>query len=215
MNFAVVFPGQGSQSIGMLKDFAAQSIVRETFAAASDALSLDLWALCQEGAAEEINSTINTQPVLLTAGVALWQLWLARTDAKPTLLAGHSLGEYTALVCGKAITLTAAVKLVRQRGKYMQMAVTDGAMAAILGLTNEEVAELCGRGIQTGYVQTANINAPHQIVIAGYAKAVEDVSEEALKRGAEKSREIADQRSFSLRAYAIGGRPIGGRSKRH
>ena len=187
MGYAFVFPGQGSQSVGMLKGFSEQPIVRETFAEASDVLSLDLWQLCQEGPPEEIDKTINTQPALLTAGVAMWRLWDDMAGVKPTLMAGHSLGEWTALVCAQTMTLMDAVKLVRQRGKYMQMAVTDGAMAAILGLSHQVVEEICSQSTKISYVRPANINTHSQIVISGYTKAVENVCEEARQQGAKRA----------------------------
>lgn len=186
MSFAVIFSGQGSQSLGMLAPFSDQPLVRQTFAEASDVLSFDLWDLCQKGPEKELNRTINAQPAILAAGVALWRLWRERTDSLPNLMAGHSLGEYTALVCANSLEFDDAVTLVRNRGKYMQMAVADdeGAMAAILGLTTEQVSDLCHK--ENSYVQPANLNSPQQTVISGYKQAVEQVVNEAKKRGAKK-----------------------------
>lgn len=186
MSFAVIFSGQGSQSLGMLAPFGEQPLVRQTFAEASDLLSFDLWQLCQQGQEKELNRTINAQPAVLTAGVALWRLWRERTHSLPKLMAGHSLGEYTALVCADSLQFDDAVTLVRNRGKYMQMAVADseGAMAAILGLTTEQVSDICHK--ENNYVQPANINSPQQTVISGYKQAVEQVASEATKLGAKK-----------------------------
>lgn len=186
MSFAVIFPGQGSQSIGMLAPFAAESVVKQTFSEASEALSFDLWHMCQDGPEKELNRTINAQPAILTAGVAIWRLWCERNGSSPKLMAGHSLGEYTALVCADAVSFYDAVTLVRNRGKYMQMSVADGegAMAAILGLTTEQVSDLCGQ--ENSYVQPANINSPQQTVVSGYKQAVEQVAEAANKLGAKR-----------------------------
>ena len=189
MTFAFVFPGQGSQFVGMLRAFSSESLVRQTFAEASEVLSLDLWQLCQEGPPEELNRTINTQPALLSAEVALWRLWRSRAVQTPSFMAGHSLGEYAALVCADAIRFSDAVSLVRQRGRYMQMAVADGegAMAAILGLNGEQVHDICNNMAEKGYVRPANINSPQQIVVSGYAQAVEGLMQEARRRGARKT----------------------------
>ena len=186
MSFAVIFSGQGSQSLGMLAPFGDEPLVRQTFAEASELISFDLWHLCQEGPAKELNRTINAQPAVLTAGVALWRLWRQRTDSLPRFMAGHSLGEYTALVCANSLQFDDAVTLVRNRGKYMQMAVADdeGAMAAILGLTTEQVSDLCHK--ENSYVQPANMNSPQQTVIAGYKQAVEKVANEAKELGAKR-----------------------------
>lgn len=175
---AFVFPGQGSQKVGMLAEIAEQfSEVRETFAEASDAVGLDLWNITQTG--EGLNQTQNTQPVLLTASIALWRVWLSLGGIAPKFLAGHSLGEYSALVAGNALTLSDAVKLVHLRGQLMQNAVPQGqgAMAAILGLADEQVLELCQQASQTGQgsVEAANYNTKGQVVIAGTASLVEQV----------------------------------------
>ena len=150
MSFAFVFPGQGSQSVGMLADFAQDEDVRSAFREASAALGYDLWALIQEGPAERLNSTEYQQPAMLAAGVALWRRWKARGGADPGEVSGHSLGEFTALVCAQALSLGAAVDLVRYRGQVMQQAVPagTGAMAAILGLTDEQVAASCDQAAQ-------------------------------------------------------------------
>ncbi|MCF8998848.1 ACP S-malonyltransferase [Acinetobacter nectaris] len=175
---AFVFPGQGSQKVGMLAEMADQfSEVREIFAEASDAVGFDLWNIAKTG--EGLNQTENTQPVLLTASIALWRVWLSLGGVAPKFLAGHSLGEYSALVAGKALTLTDAVKLVNLRGQLMQHAVPQGAgaMAAILGLSDENVLELCQQASLTeeGSVEAANFNTKGQVVIAGTTNLVEQV----------------------------------------
>lgn len=175
-SLAFVFPGQGSQQVGMLAELAeTHSVITETFAEASEALGYDLWALVQDGPAEELNKTEKTQPALLTAGVALWRLWLQQGGAKPSVVAGHSLGEYTALVCAGAIDFKDGVKLVEQRGQFMQQAVPagTGAMAAILGLADDAVQAACADAAQGGVVAPVNYNCPGQIVIAGEKEAVE------------------------------------------
>jgi [acyl-carrier-protein] S-malonyltransferase len=189
MSFAFVFPGQGSQSVGMLADFAAESEVRAVFTAASAALDYDLWALVQGGPAEQLNRTEFTQPAMLTAGAALWRLWQARGGADPTEVSGHSLGEFTALVCAGALELGAAVDLVRFRGRVMQEAVPagTGAMAAILGLTDEQVAASCDQAAQGEVVEAVNFNAPGQVVIAGARAAVERAIEACKAAGAKRA----------------------------
>ena len=179
---AFVFPGQGSQKVGMLAELAEQfSVVKDTFAEASDALGFDLWQIAQSG--EGLDQTENTQPVLLTASIALWRVWLELGGIAPKYLAGHSLGEYSALVAANAMTLADAVKLVHLRGKLMQSAVPqgEGAMAAILGLSDEKVVELCQQASATGQgsVEAANYNAQGQVVIAGSAALVQQVMAEA------------------------------------
>ena len=166
---AFVFPGQGSQSLGMLADFAERVPVRQAFQEASGALDLDLWQLAQEGPEEALNSTENTQPLLLTAGVALWKLWEQAGGARPDRLAGHSLGEYTALTCAGVITLGDAVRLVRRRGELMQAAVADGEgrMAAILGLDDDQVRQACADAAQGEVVEAVNFNAPGQVLQSG------------------------------------------------
>ena len=187
-SFAFLFPGQGSQHVGMLSDFAKQAVVAETFEQANDVLAFDLWRLCSEGPELELNKTINTQPALLTASVALWRLWQADKGMQPDLMAGHSLGEYSALVCAQALPFEQALRLVRQRGKYMQRAVAEGsgAMAAILGLGLQEIEQICDRIGTQGYVRPANINTQHQIVIAGYTNAVKRACKRAQEAGAKK-----------------------------
>ncbi len=172
---AFIFPGQGSQKLGMLSDLGDQTMVRQTFQEASGALDYDLWALIQDGPAEHLNQTDKTQPALLVSGVALWRLWQQRGGARPDLLAGHSLGEYTALVCAGVINLGDAARLVRTRGELMQSAVPagSGAMAAILGLEDEQVRQACADAAESEVVSAVNYNAPGQVVIAGSAAAVE------------------------------------------
>lgn len=185
---AFVFPGQGSQSVGMLSELAADfPIVAETFNEASAALDYDLWQLVQQGPAEKLNQTEYTQPALLAAGVAVWRVWQAQQSAgQPVVLAGHSLGEYTALVCAEALSFADAVKLVAARGRFMQAAVPEGqgAMAAIVGLDNQQVRELCVTAAQGEIVSSANFNAPGQVVVAGHTKAVERCVELAKSAGA-------------------------------
>lgn len=186
---AMVFPGQGSQSVGMLADIAAQfSEVKQTFAQASEVLGYDLWQLSQQGPAQTLDNTIHTQPALLTASFALWRILQARTSLSPAFLAGHSLGEYTALVCAKALTFTDAVKLVAARGLYMQEAVPPGvgAMAAIIGLDEAAVATLCKQAISSEkeVLSPANYNSLGQIVIAGHKAAVERAIVLAKEQGA-------------------------------
>ncbi len=175
-NLAFVFPGQGSQSVGMLKELSEiYSVIKQTFERASDVLGKDLWKLASEGPAEVLNQTQNTQPVMLTAGFAIWQLWRENSSIEPAWMAGHSLGEYTALVCSNAIKFEDAVRLVSDRGLFMQEAVseTSGAMAAILGLDDPKVIEICNMSADGQVVSPVNFNAPGQVVIAGNSDAVE------------------------------------------
>ena len=181
---AFVFPGQGSQKVGMLAELAEQfSVVKDTFTEASEAVDFDLWQIAQSG--EGLDQTENTQPVLLTASIALWRVWLELGGVAPKFLAGHSLGEYSALVAAEAMTLADAVKLVNLRGKLMQSAVPqgEGAMAAILGLTDDKVIELCQKAnasaVGQGSVDAANYNAQGQVVIAGSTALVQQVMAEA------------------------------------
>ena len=181
---AFVFPGQGSQKVGMLAELAEQfSVVKDTFTEASEAVDFDLWQIAQSG--EGLDQTENTQPVLLTASIALWRVWLELGGVAPKFLAGHSLGEYSALVAAEAMTLADAVKLVHLRGKLMQSAVPQGtgAMAAILGLTDDKVIELCQKAnasaVGQGSVEAANYNAQGQVVIAGSTALVQQVMAEA------------------------------------
>ncbi len=172
---AFLFPGQGSQSVGMLADLGNETMVRQTFQEASGALGYDLWALIQNGPAELLNSTDRTQPALLASGVAMWRLWQQRGGARPDYLAGHSLGEYTALVCAGVFNLGDGVRLVEKRGQLMQQAVPagTGAMAAILGLEDDQVRAACAAAADGDVVEAVNLNAPGQVVIAGSAAAVE------------------------------------------
>ncbi|MEL0028139.1 MAG: ACP S-malonyltransferase, partial [Perlucidibaca sp.] len=173
---AWVFPGQGSQSLGMLSELAAAFPgVRETFAEASDALGRDLWQLAQEGPEADLNATENTQPLLLTGGVAVWRVWQRQGGRMPAYVAGHSLGEYTALVAAGVLSLADGVRLVAERGRLMQAAVPagQGAMAAILGLGDEQVVAACAEAAQGDVVSAVNFNAPGQVVIAGSTAAVE------------------------------------------
>ena len=181
---AFVFPGQGSQKVGMLAELAEQfSVVKDTFTEASEAVDFDLWQIARSG--EGLDQTENTQPVLLTASIALWRVWLELGGVAPKFLAGHSLGEYSALVAAEAMTLADAVKLVNLRGKLMQSAVPqgEGAMAAILGLTDDKVIELCQKAnasaVGQGSVEAANYNAQGQVVIAGSTALVQQVMAEA------------------------------------
>jgi len=175
MSLAFVFPGQGSQSVGMLAELGARHPeVEATFDEASEVLGLDLWRLVREGPASELDRTERTQPAMLATGVAIWRVWCARGGPAPSAVAGHSLGEYSALVCAGALDLSAAVSLVADRARYMQEAAPPGggAMAALLGLPDAEVEALCARAAEGQVVEPANYNAPGQVVIAGEADAV-------------------------------------------
>ncbi len=186
---AFIFPGQGSQALGMLSDFADRPAVKQTFAEASGALDLDLWALCQDGPKEALNQTENTQPLLLTAGVALGRLWEQSGGPRPQFLAGHSLGEYTALSCAGVINLGDAVRLVRTRGQLMQEAVAEGQgkMAAVLGLDDDQVRAACEQAANGDVVEAVNFNAPGQVVIAGSAEAVERAIAACKEAGAKRA----------------------------
>ncbi|WBE26198.1 ACP S-malonyltransferase [Denitrificimonas caeni] len=189
-SLAFVFPGQGSQAVGMLADIgAAESIVLDTFAEASAALGYDLWALSQQGPAEVLNQTDKTQPAILTASIALWRLWLAKSAAKPAYVAGHSLGEYSALVAAESLSLADAVQLVERRGQLMQEAVPagTGGMAAILGLDDADVQAACAQAAEGEVVSAVNFNAPGQVVIAGAAGAVERAIAACKERGARRA----------------------------
>ncbi len=190
MELAMVFPGQGSQAVGMLKPLGeAFPEVLETFAEASRVLGYDLWALAQEGPEAELNRTEKTQPAMLAAGVAVWRVWRGQGGAVPAVLAGHSLGEYTALVCAGAIDFADAVALVADRGRYMQDAVPAGAgaMAAILGLTDEQVVDACERAAEGEVVAAANFNSPGQVVVAGASTAVQRAVALARQAGAKRA----------------------------
>jgi len=189
MNYAITFPGQGSQSVGMLKELAAAfPLVKQTFEEAADALSFDLWKLVQEGPESDLNRTDNTQPAMLTAGIAVARVWKNHYNQQLILLAGHSLGEYTALCFAGVFSFADAVKLVATRGKLMQAAVSEGegAMAAILGLDDALVAEACKKAQQNEIVTPANFNGPGQVVIAGHKNAVERAISEAKQLGAKR-----------------------------
>lgn len=186
MQFGAVFPGQGSQSIGMLAELADQfDIIKTTFEEGSDAIGKDLWSLTTEESGEALNKTENTQPVMLAAGISVWRLWLQQNGCKPVGMAGHSLGEYSALVASGALEFNSAMKLVSQRASLMQQAVPEGtgAMAAILGLDDEVIVDLCKK--TSGVVEAVNFNSPGQVVIAGEANAV-DIAIEALKEAGAK-----------------------------
>ena len=190
MAFALVFPGQGSQSVGMLTEIAAvHPSVRQTFTTASEVLGFDLWKLVQEGPEEELNRTHNTQPALLTACVALWRVWDEEGGPKPTYLAGHSLGEYTALTCADALRFEDAVAVVAERGRLMQEAVPEGvgAMAAILGMEDDPLRTVCEEAAQGEVVAAVNFNAPGQVVIAGHISAVERAITLASEAGAKRA----------------------------
>lgn len=189
MRLAFVFPGQGSQSVGMMKSFDDHPVVRETFDEASGVLGADLWALVSQGPQEALDLTVNTQPVMLSAGVAVWRAWQAAGGALPEVLAGHSLGEYSALVASGALAFKDAVPLVRFRAQAMQDAVPagQGAMAAILGADDETVAAACRQAAEGQVVESVNFNAPGQQVIAGERGAVERAMQAAKAMGARRA----------------------------
>ncbi|HAS6152166.1 TPA: ACP S-malonyltransferase [Vibrio vulnificus] len=188
--FAIVFPGQGSQAVGMLADLGKQyEIVKQTFAQASEALGYDLWALVQNGPAEDLNQTFRTQPALLASSVAIWRVWQELGFAQPENLAGHSLGEYSALVCAGVIDFQEAIKLVELRGQLMQEAVPagTGAMYAIIGLDDEAIAKACEEAAQGEVVSPVNFNSPGQVVIAGSKDAVERAGALCKEAGAKRA----------------------------
>ena len=189
MKFAFVFPGQGSQSVGMMAGWERGSVVRDTFAEASDVLQLDLWQMASAGPAEVQNITLNTQPLMLTAGIATHRAWLALGGPAPTVMAGHSLGEYSALVASGALHFTDALPLVRFRAQVMQEAVAEGvgAMAAILGLDDEAVRAVCAEAAQGEVLEAVNYNSPGQVVIAGHKAAVERGMALAKDKGAKRA----------------------------
>ena len=189
MKIAFVFPGQGSQAVGMMKGFDEHPLVRQTFDEASQVLGQDLWALVTQGPQDDLDLTVNTQPVMLTAGVAVWRAWQAAGGATPTVMAGHSLGEYTALVAAGALAFADAVPLVRFRAQAMQEAVPpgEGAMAAILGADDATVAAACRKGAEGHVVEPVNYNAPGQLVIAGERAAVERAMQAATELGARRA----------------------------
>ena len=187
--FAFVFPGQGSQSRGMMNGYADFSAVRDTFAEASDVLKQDLWQLVAEGSDADLNSTVNTQPVMLTAGVAVYRAWQSQEGAKPSIMAGHSLGEYTAMVAAGALSFADALPLVRYRAQCMQQAVPEGVggIAAILGLDDDAVRAVCVEGAQGEVLEAVNFNSAGQVVIAGNRGAVERGMELAKAKGAKRA----------------------------
>ena len=187
--FAFVFPGQGSQSRGMMDGYADFSAVRDTFTEASDVLKQDMWQLVADGSDADLNATVNTQPIMLTAGIAVFRAWQSQNGANATMMAGHSLGEYTALVAAGALTLADALPLVRYRAQCMQQAVPEGVggIAAILGLDDEIVRAVCSEGAQGEVLEAVNFNSPGQVVIAGNRAAVERGMELAKAKGAKRA----------------------------
>lgn len=190
MSTAFIFPGQGSQSIGMMNALAESgTLIQDTFSEASSVLGYDLWELVNDGPVEKLNSTEYTQPAMLTAGVATWRAWLQAGGTTPALMAGHSLGEYTALVCAGVLNFSDAVSLVSDRARFMQQAVPEGegAMAAILGLDDDEVTTLCQQNAAGEVLQAVNYNAPGQVVVAGSAAAVGRLVDNAKAAGAKRA----------------------------
>lgn len=189
MKFAFVFPGQGSQSVGMLQAYGDAAPIRDTLAQASQALGLDLAAMIAAGPAELLNQTVNTQPAMLAAGVAVYRLWRDQGGAAPAIMAGHSLGEYTALVCAGALDFGDAIRLVRLRAEAMQTAVPEGsgAMAAVLGLDDDAVRAVCADAAQGEVLEAVNFNSPGQVVIAGNQAAVARGCVLAKERGAKRA----------------------------
>ena len=189
-NLAFVFPGQGSQSVGMMADLTASyPEVKHTFKRASDVLNLDLWSLVTQGPEEELNQTQNTQPVMLAAGYAVWEIWRQHSPIQPSWMAGHSLGEYTALVCSGALSFEDGIKLVAARGRLMQEAVPPGvgAMAAILGLEDQQIIDICEQAAENEIVSAVNFNSPGQVVIAGNKAAIERAMSSAKEAGAKRA----------------------------
>ncbi|OHC64909.1 MAG: [acyl-carrier-protein] S-malonyltransferase [Rhodocyclales bacterium GWA2_65_19] len=189
MKFALVFPGQGSQSLGMMAAYGDAPVIRATFNEASSALGRDLWRLVADGPADALNQTVNTQPLMLTAGIAVYRLWIEKGGPQSTLMAGHSLGEYSALVAAGVLQLKDAVPLVELRAKAMQAAVPagEGAMAAVMGLDAAAVIEACTEAAQGQVVQAVNFNEPKQTVIAGHKAAVERAAELVKTKGAKRA----------------------------
>lgn len=190
MSRAFVFPGQGSQSIGMMQKLAETSgRIKSVFDEASSVLAMDLWDIVTTGPEEKLNATDITQPIMLAAGYATWRAWQEAGGANPAIMAGHSLGEYTALVCAGALDFKDAIKLVNARGRYMQAAVPagTGAMAAILGLDDDAVNQVCAQAAEQEIVQAVNFNSPGQVVIAGHKHAVERAAELAKQQGAKRA----------------------------
>ncbi len=189
MKFAFVFPGQGSQSVGMMAAYGDDPVIRDTFAEASSALGFDLWDMVANGPADVLNQTVNTQPAMLAAAVAVYRLWLARGGAVPALMAGHSLGEYSALTCAGALAFADAIRLVRLRAEAMQSAVPEGvgAMAAVLGLDDDSVRAACAEAALGEVLEAVNFNSPGQVVIAGNKAAVERGMALAKEKGAKRA----------------------------
>ena len=189
MSLALVFPGQGSQSVGMMAGFADLPIVEKTFVEANAILGVDLWTMVREGPAEALNQTVNTQPVMLVAGVACWRAWREKNGPMPAWLAGHSLGEYSALVAAESMRFEEALPLVRFRAQAMQEAVPEGTggIAAILGLEEDAIRAVCAEAAQGEVVEAANLNSPGQIVIAGQRSAVERAMAVAKQKGAKRA----------------------------
>jgi [acyl-carrier-protein] S-malonyltransferase len=189
MSFAFVFPGQGSQSIGMMQAYEGLPAIHETFAEASDALGLDLWKMVAEGPVESLNQTVNTQPVMLAAGIAVYRAWQQSGGKNPSLLAGHSFGEYSALVASGVLKFRDALPLVRFRAQAMQEAVKEGegGMAALLGLDDALIPDVCREGAQGQVLEAANLNSPGQVVIAGHRDAVLRGCEIANAKGAKRA----------------------------
>ncbi len=219
MKVAFVFPGQGSQAVGMLDAFGADAAVQDVLRRASEALGEDLGKLIASGPAEQLNLTVNTQPAMLAAGVAVYRAWIAAGGTVPAMMAGHSLGEYSALTAADAFSLESAVRLVRFRAQAMQEAVPagSGGMAAVLGLSDEQVAQACAEAAQGEVVEAVNFNAPLQVVIAGHAAAVARACESAKRLGAKRALQLPVSAPFhsSLLAPAaarlrerLGGEPI-------
>lgn len=188
MKFAFFFPGQGSQSVGMMQGLSDLAVIKETFVEASDLLKQDFWAMVNEPN-EALNQTTNTQPLMLTAGIATWRAWQQHNDKLPSLMAGHSLGEYTALVAAGALSFEDALPLVHYRAEVMQSAVAEGvgAMAAILGLDDDVVRSVCNEASQGQVLEAVNLNSPGQVVIAGNKEAVERGMELAKEKGAKRA----------------------------
>lgn len=210
--FGFVFPGQGSQHVGMLSDMLGSfPVVSDTFAEASDVLGYDMATLCLADPDEKLNQTQYTQPALLTASVAMWRAFQTKTDLKPQLMAGHSLGEYSALVCAGSINFSDGLKIVASRGEFMQDAVPEGegALAAIIGMDNEAVAELCREMAEGDILTPANYNSPGQVVIAGSMAAVKRVLSVAKSKGAK----LAKQLPVSVPSHSLLMRPAAERLK--
>ena len=201
MNFALVFPGQGSQSLGMMAAYGDSAVIRRTFDQASAALGRDLWQLVNEGPAEALNLTVNTQPLMLTAAIAVYRLWQENGGPRPAMVAGHSLGEYSALVAAGVLEFSDAVPVVELRAQAMQEAVPagTGAMAAILGLDAAAVIAACAESAQGEVVEAVNFNAPEQIVIAGTAAAVERAAAACKARGAKRAMPLPVSAPFHCR----------------